>query len=427
MIDSIESALAFIHDATYRGGKNGLENMRLLMSRLGDPHKGIRYAHVTGTNGKGSVCAFIQAALREAGYRTGLYTSPFLQRFNERIRMNGAPISDEDLIRLTGLVKREVERMRSEGVYPTEFEITTAIGFLYLREQKVDVAVIEVGLGGRLDSTNIIEPMACAITSIGLDHTKTLGGTVEQIAYEKAGIAKPGIPMILYPCAEEAVTTVVASQCAMAGAPLVKLSADDLPSSWRVGLDGAHQYANAATAVAVLNAMDAAGLPVGEDAIRRGIARTRWPGRMEWVTALPPLPYAGRAILLDGAHNPHGARALADSLANGARLVGVVGMLRDKDAQGAARELARTFDRVYTVTPDSSRALPANELAEIYQAEGVRAAPCASLGEAMEAAARDAGDSVRLAVTGSLYLIGEARTYLRAPECGLLDGEAPYA
>ncbi|MCL1796655.1 MAG: bifunctional folylpolyglutamate synthase/dihydrofolate synthase, partial [Clostridia bacterium] len=184
-------ALDFIHGAYVLGEKNGLSNMRRLLARLSNPETGIRALHVAGTNGKGSVCALLQAALRCAGYKTGLYTSPFLERFNERIRIDGKPIPDESLVDLVERIAPEIETLRAGGYQPTEFEIGSALAFLYFAQEKVDVSVIEVGLGGRLDPTNTITPLVCGIASIGLDHQHILGATLPQIAAEKAGIAKP--------------------------------------------------------------------------------------------------------------------------------------------------------------------------------------------------------------------------------------------
>ncbi|MDR1569800.1 MAG: bifunctional folylpolyglutamate synthase/dihydrofolate synthase [Oscillospiraceae bacterium] len=425
--------------------------MRLLMALLGNPHQRMKCAHVTGTNGKGSVCAFIQAALRCGGYRTGLYTSPYLQRFNERIRVDGAPIPDEALIATTNRVALAVNELRKNGVYPTEFEITTAIGFLYLADQNLDIAVIEVGLGGRFDSTNVIDPLVCAITSIALDHTKTLGGTVEQIAFEKAGIAKPGVPLILYPGAQANIANVVRRQCESVGAYLIELAGDcarpvnsnsfhgrctfSIPDAamasgeYRlkradVALAGMHQYANAATALAAILMLKNRGFALSEAAIRAGLKRVRWPGRMEWVTATERLNCGGKRILLDGAHNPQGAQALAHALGRHSGAVAVVGMLRDKDAQGAARALAPVFRSVYTVAPGSSRAMSAQELAELYRREGTRAMACSSLDEALRRACLEAAASRWVVVTGSLYLVGQARTYLNAPDCSLLAEDA---
>ena len=205
-------AIDFIEGASGKGDKRGLYNMERLMERLGNPHKRLRAFHVAGTNGKGSICAFLDSSLRAAGYRTGLYTSPHLERFNDRMRLNGRPISDERLAEVTTRVAEQVEILRGEGVLPTFFEICTAVAFEFFAEENVDYAVIEVGLGGRRDSTNVITPMVSVIASIGFDHMKTLGNTLPEIAGEKAGIIKPGVPVVISPQPDE-VRSVFSARC----------------------------------------------------------------------------------------------------------------------------------------------------------------------------------------------------------------------
>lgn len=215
-------ALAFIHGATGIGKKNGLENMRALLARLGNPQQQFPSVHIAGTNGKGSVCAFVHAGLVCAGKNTGLYTSPFLQRYNERIRINGVPVSDAALAAVASRIKREVDALRQENISPTEFEIGTVAAFLYFAQQQVDYAVVEVGLGGRLDPTNVLLPRICAIASIGLDHTHILGDTLEKIALEKAGIAKPGVPLVLSAQVQGEASEAIAAHCRAVGAPLLR-------------------------------------------------------------------------------------------------------------------------------------------------------------------------------------------------------------
>jgi dihydrofolate synthase/folylpolyglutamate synthase len=322
-----------------------------------------------------------------------------------------------------------VRSLRDEGIYPTEFEIITAIGFVYFSEQRVDAAVIEVGMGGRLDSTNIIQPLATAITSIDLDHTKVLGGTVELIAYEKAGIAKPGAPMILYPGASEAVARVVRDRCAEVGAPFIPLGMDrddgSIADIIHVGLLGEHQWSNAATARAVCEAIDGRGLDVPGAAVDEGLIRADWPGRLEWVRSRRhDFP---RVVLLDGAHNPQGGRALAAYLNAIHRPVTLItGMLREKDAAGFTREIAPAVSRVLCVTPDSHRALRAEELARVYRDVCAKEAlVCPTLAAALHIAKASGEPPLGWCViAGSLYLVGEARTLLDAPPCTLLTSAA---
>ena len=390
-----EEALRFIHGASGRGKKVGLENMRALLARLGNPHGQFRAIHVAGTNGKGSVCAFLNAALCCAGQRVGLYTSPFLQRYNERMRLNGAPIDDGVLADLTGEVADAVEALRAEGVLPTEFEIGTAIAFLFFARAGADIAVVEVGLGGRLDPTNVIVPQCAAIASIGLDHTRTLGDTVEAIAWEKAGIAKPGVPLFLSAQASPSVRSVIASHCEAVGAPFFMAPADvGLP----LGLEGAHQRYNAALAVCALRA-----LGIDETSIAEGLRRTRWPARLEWIGEKPPL-------LLDGAHNPQGAQSLADYVSTlpRRRTVLLCGVMQDKDWRGVARALRPLADAAVTVAPPDRRGLDAVALASAF--EGIPSHACQSLEEAWDKARALAGPQGRVVGAGSLYLAGALRT-----------------
>lgn len=400
-----EQALAFIHGTKGHGKKDGLNNMRALLARLGNPEREFASIHVTGTNGKGSVCAFMNAGLCLAGKKTGMYTSPFLQRYNERFRLNGEPIADEKLAALTTEVAREVEALRAQGVMPTEFEIGTAIAFLFFAREKVDYAVIEVGVGGRLDSTNVITPCVCAIASIGLDHMKSLGDTMEKIAFEKAGIAKPGVPLILSAQVTGGPCEVIAAHCRAVGAPLLFAEKEEnLP----LGLPGAHQKFNAGVARMALETL---GVP--EETIAEGLRRARWPARLEWIE---------KNMLLDGAHNPQGARALARYVAGleKKRTALLCGILRDKDCEGMVKILAPICDEVVVVSPDSTRALPAQALAELFGKQG-RAAQCAPDAAAGIRMAREAaGEGGRVIAAGSLYLAGEVRTLVVGEDYALL-------
>ncbi|MDL2317536.1 bifunctional folylpolyglutamate synthase/dihydrofolate synthase [Eubacteriales bacterium OttesenSCG-928-A19] len=406
-----EGALAYIHGAHRTGKKNGLENMAHLLGLLGDPHRALRAIHVAGTNGKGSVCAFVEAGLRRAGYRTGLYTSPFLQRYNERMRVDGMPIADDTLAELTGRVAEAAETLAARDIFPTEFELGTAIAFLYLAEACVDIAVIEVGLGGRLDPTNVLHPMICAIAAIGLDHTGILGDTPVQIAREKAGIAKRGVPMLVSAQNTEPVLSVIRRECEAVGAPM---AVAEPVRDVSLGLRGAHQAFNAGLAVAVLQAADRAGLAVPEDAIALGLREARWPGRLEWIEGSPP-------YLLDGAHNEQGVlslKAYAQSLPSRETVL-ICGILRDKDWRTMARSLADIADRVITVRVDNLKAVPAEVLAQAFMDAGKRADPAPSVREALADAASIAGMSGRVLIAGSLYLVGEARTLLLGMESSM--------
>jgi len=410
-----ESAIAYIHGAYGQGAKDGLNNMRLLLERLGNPQDRFPSIHVAGTNGKGSVCAFLHAALTCSGYRTGLYTSPFLQRYNERMRVGGVPIADDALARLMERVAAEVDALRQTGVRPTEFEIGTALAFLYFAKEQVDIAVVEVGLGGRLDPTNVITPLVSVIASIGLDHMRVLGHTPEAIAREKAGIAKRDVPLVLSAQASEGVREVILAKCKAEGAPLYLAK----PAvGLALGLAGAHQAYNAGTAWEALSQLRRKGWNVPDANIREGFRRVRWPGRLEWVDVCPPL-------LLDGAHNPQGVQMLAEFLQGlpRARTVLLCGIMADKDWQAMARILAAVSDEAVTVAPDNKRALPAAALAYALGGHGVSARAADTLAGAYQAARSLAGPQGRIVAAGSLYLVGELRTLAVGPDSALLAQE----
>jgi len=402
-------AIDFIHGAYIMGEKDGLRNMKRLLARLQNPETSLRALHVAGTNGKGSVCALLQAALRCAGLRTGLYTSPFLERFNERIRIDGVPIPDDALAELMQIIAPEVEALRADGRKPTEFEIGSALAFLYFAREKVDAAVVEVGLGGRLDPTNVLTPLACGIASIGLDHQRILGDTLPKIAVEKAGIAKPGVPLILSAQVTGEAREAIEAVCAAAGA-LLTLAPPDVP--YAVNLPGAHQAFNAGLALEMLRH---SGLPVPETAIEAGFSRVTWPGRLEWVL--------GEKLLLDGAHNIQGAQALADYVRSlpKKRTVLLCGIMQDKDIDEMTSIFSGIADAAVAVAPRVKRALPAETLAEILAAKGVPAQGSESMEAALRAAQALAGDEGRVVAAGSLYLVGELRALSGAGENLLLS------
>ncbi|MBQ4609127.1 MAG: bifunctional folylpolyglutamate synthase/dihydrofolate synthase, partial [Clostridia bacterium] len=309
-------AIAKIHSVYPTGKKNGVENMRALMARLGNVQSAVPCVHVAGTNGKGSCCAMIERVLREAGYKTGLYTSPYIERYNERIRINGAPVSGEKLAQLVERVWPVYEACDRDGVHITEFEIGTALAFCAFAAEKVDVAIIEVGLGGRLDPTNIIHPLVSVITEVGMDHMQYLGNTIGEIALEKAGIMKRGVPVALGP-QEKAAGGVLLAAAKGLGCEVIDPDAENvretrqdvtfdvrLPGGMMknltVSLRGRHQAENACAALGAVEALKKRGFRIPPEAVRRGMGAVRWPGRLE---------YFGN-VILDGAHNDPGVRAL---------------------------------------------------------------------------------------------------------------------
>ena len=412
-----QEALAYIHAVHWQGHKPGLARTRALLAALGDPHKQLRFVHVAGTNGKGSTAAMLDSCLRCAGYKVGLFTSPYIIRFNERIQVNGAPIPDGDLVRLVEQVRPAAAAMAD---VPTEFELITALGMLYFAQQHCDIVVLEVGLGGALDSTNVIDPPECAvITALGMDHVKELGPTLADIAAAKAGIIKPGSPVVSYGGAPEA-DRVIAAAAAAQNAPLTVADFSKLTLR-AAGLDGqtfdydglagltlpllaGYQPRNAAVAIEALRALRGRGWQVPDSAIRQGLAQVRWPGRFELLRREPP-------FLLDGSHNAHGMRATVESLQArfpGEKFVFLVSIMADKDAGEMLRLLLPLAKAFVTVTAPSPRAIPAAELAARIEALGGRAEPADTIPAAVARTdALAAGGPA--AALGTLYFSGEVR------------------
>ena len=417
-----QEAIERIHSVYPTGRKNGIENMRALMARLGNVQSTLRMVHVAGTNGKGSCCAMIERVLREAGYKTGLYTSPYIERYNERIRVNGVPVCGERLAALVERVWPAVEACRRDGYLITEFELGTALAFVDFWMEKTDIAIIEVGLGGRLDPTNIITPQVCVITEVGMDHMQYLGGTIEEIALEKAGIIKHGIPVALGP-QEKAARAVLLAAAKGKEAPVIDPTAERVTQTSRsvtfdvrlagetikgltVSLSGAHQAENACAALGAISALRKRGMSIPLEAIRRGMANVRWPGRLE---------YFGH-VLLDGAHNDPGVRALcayADAWLPKEKTVLLTGMLRDKETDKMTERLSTRVRCAVCATPKVPRALPAQELAASFERFGVRTWAEPEASRALERARSLAGPEGIVLCAGSLYLIGEIRTLLR--------------
>lgn len=419
-----EEIIAAIHGSYATGSKHGLHNIKLLMEQL-CPRCRVPVIHVAGTNGKGSTCAMLESILRAAGYRTGLYTSPFLQMYQERIRLNGLPLEDKLLVKYGMRLLDAAKMLESQDVQATPFELGTALALSTFEGEQVDVAIVEVGLGGRLDPTNVVEPCLCAITAIGMDHMNLLGNTLEEIAGEKAGIIKAGVPVVCHP-AEEPVARVFAQQALRMGAPLRQLNHGQcqcmhqdakgstanytLENDWadiRVPLAGAHQQANAMVVLALVEELRKQGWSISDEAVRSGLACTRWPARLEW---------CGR-VLIDGAHNPQGIAALQDyvqTFLQGEKRVLLTGVLADKLQPDMLGMLAHMADTAVTVTPDNPRAMPAAELAQRLNDVGGHAQAADTLENGLRMAQQMAGDGVVIAA-GSLYFAGALRTVLGLP------------
>jgi dihydrofolate synthase/folylpolyglutamate synthase len=382
----------------------GLDRMVRALDALGHPERHFPVLHVGGTNGKGSTCAMAAAALAAEGHRVGLYTSPHLVRFNERIEVAGTPIGDaaleaciEEVRRACPWHERGVEADRL-----TYFEVATLAGLLHFAREGVGAAVVEVGLGGRFDATNAIVPKVTVIARIGLDHTQLLGDTVEQIAFEKAGIFKAGVPAVVHGRQPPGALETLRAEALRRAAPFVVAAAD---YAGEVALPGPHQRGNAALAEAALRELRGAGVRVGDEAIAAGIAGARWPGRLEQLGG----------VLLDGAHNPDGAAALAVALRAlhpGRPVELVFGVLADKDHHRMLDVLVPAVRRLHVVAPLTPRGRAATETARAAAERGAEAHVHATVGEALDCARRSAGPDGLVCVAGSLYLVGEARDAL---------------
>lgn len=419
-MQDIRTTLTYLYDLQFFGIKFGLENTRALLQLVGNPHKKFPVIHVAGTNGKGSVCAMLASIFEAAGLRCGLYTSPHIVHFSERIRINNIEISENDIVRLTRLLQPEIDRLQC-----TFFEATTVMAFQYFAEQHVDIAVIETGLGGRLDATNVVEPEVSVITTIDFDHMAYLGDTLEKIASEKAGIIKPDKPVIVGNIPPEAFS-VMQNKAHENRSPLYALGTHITIQNSEVGIDGGcmdaqwrfsdsqgtitkinipligeHQLDNAALAVAAARLQTR--FSVSDDDIRKGIRAVIWKGRC-FIKRKRPW------VIVDAAHNPAGMRSLARSIAllhkeiTGQKIL-MIGMLSDKDSRNALHEIVPLFDRVVAVTPPNPRALPADALAALIHQTGKPVAVIPDTVSAYDTTLQKLKADDLLVVTGSFYVL----------------------
>ena len=400
--------LSYLFSLEHFGIKFGLENITAIVERLGRPDRTFKSVHVAGTNGKGSVTAMVDAALRAAGHRTARYTSPHLADLSERFVIGGRPVAHDTLVCAVATVRDVVESLRFDGtlgVQPTFFEVTTAVAFELFRRAEVEIAVLEVGLGGRLDATNIVSPFVTAITSIALDHQLYLGSTLAEIAFEKAGIIKAGVPVVVGPVDPESLG-VIARVANERGAALIRATPADA-APFTLGLYGDHQRANAGVAVRVLEQLTARGVGVPSDAVARGLADPEWPGRLDQ-RRLPD----GRELLLDAAHNPAGAAALATYLtAESQRRPLVFAAMRDKDIDGMFRILLPAIGAAVMTRASNPRSADPGMLADSAR----RIAPALPI--AIEPSSTDALAAVwrmspRIVVAGSIFLLGDVMRQL---------------
>ena len=388
-----QEAIDWLYELRLLGSKLGLENPRQLAAHAGNPHHSLKIIHVAGTNGKGSVCAMLESIYRAAGYKTGLYTSPHLVSFRERIQVNREPIAETEAVRLTECMQALLRQFPA-GQLPTFFEVITVMALEHFARAQCDIVLLETGLGGRLDATNIVTPLATVITPIALDHQQYLGETLAQIAAEKAGIIKQGIPALSAPQPPEAIAVLEQT------GPITFVDAEHATA-----LAGKHQRQNAALAAATVEALQTT-LPVKNDSIETGLANVHWPARAQ------AIEHDGRKLLLDAVHNPASAEALRGVLAelhSGQRPALLLGVLADKNWEQMVGILAPVAGRIVCVPVSSERTLPPDELAEACrQQTDCEVIASASLEDGLAAVAAD--DFV--VITGSIYLLGEAMELL---------------
>lgn len=412
-------AIDYITNRDWRESRLGLERIEALLERLGNPHKNLRYVHVAGTNGKGSICAMTSSVLTAAGYKTGLYTSPYINYFNERIQVDGKPIETDILTALTKQVGIEADLMDD---HPTEFELITAIAFVYFNLIACDIVVLEVGLGGRLDATNAISvPEVAVITPISFDHIAELGNTLEKIAIEKGGIIKHDSCVVSSPQTHEVKKT-LESICIKQNATITFLDTAVIKSTQNsiegqrfdydgideleINLLGTYQLENAAMSVMVIDHLNKKGWHISEHAIREGLKNAKWPARFEILNKHP-------LVIVDGGHNPQCIDSLVDSLNiyfPGKAVTLIAGVMADKDYDAMFAKLLPLIGRVFTVTPDNKRALLAHALAEYFSSKGIQEVKaCRSVEQGVDEAMSSVEKEEVVCAVGSFYMAGAIR------------------
>ena len=412
-------AVEFVESSSIVRERYGLEKLQQALHLLGDPHHHTEFVHIAGTNGKGSTAAMTASVLQTAGYRTGLYTSPHLMRYNERMQIDGVPISDEDFVEAASQVQRVCEQL---GGVPIVFEVLTLMALWYFAQQHCDIVVLEVGIGGLLDSTNVIpSPKVAIITQLGMDHTETLGNTLEEIAAQKGGIVKEGTPTVMA-LQEPSAVAIVQQICDKHHAPLALADPERLRvldasvagqmledreyGKLMLPLAGEHQRKNAANVLEAVAMLRTQGYHINDDDVREGIAKTVWPARFERLSTAPD-------FILDGGHNPqclHAATAALREYYPGQKVVFLVGMMADKDTDHMLAEMASIAKSFVCIRPDSPRAMQPQLLAQqLTERFHLPACACGSVREGIAEATRQAGKEGVGCALGSLYLAGEVR------------------
>ena len=412
-----EEALHYIHSNFWQGSKPGLERTQTLLKKLGNPEQKLRFIHVAGTNGKGSFCSMLSSILIEQGYRVGTYTSPYILRFNERMKINGNDIPDEKLAQITEEVRPIADSMEEK---PTEFELITAIAMKYFYQEQCELVVLECGMGGRLDSTNVIDnPILSVITGISLDHTAFLGDTIAKIAAEKAGIIKENRP-ILFCGKDKEAEQVISEKAASRSAPfytvenretkLFEATLEGTRFSWRnyddvfIPLLGTYQPENAQNVLYATELLNKEGIKISEEAIQKGLKAVKWPARYEIVSKDP-------LIICDGGHNPEGIESAVQSTKlyfKEEKLLVITGVMADKDYRYMSKCISEIAEAVFCITPENPRALKGEEYAALFRSLGIEASDCASPKDALTLAIKKAKEEKKaILCVGSLYMYGQ--------------------
>ena len=421
---NLEQTLEYIHGNYWNGGTFGLGRMNQLLDLIGHPEKGLKFIHIAGTNGKGSTASMSANILRKAGYTVGLYTSPYIFKFHERMQVNGECISDEELIQICAEIKEKADTMESQ---PSEFELVTSTAFVYFKRHNCDIISLEVGMGGEYDATNTIEPPEVAVlTNIGLDHVEILGDTLEKIAETKSKIVKPGCDCVTYrePASVEAVFE---ARCKEVGADWTKADFDSIELlsaslegqvfNWgpykelHLPLLGQHQLKNAAAVLTIIQVLRKRGWNISDEALREGLATVSWPGRFELVAREP-------LFIVDGGHNPQCIEALVNNVRDylgDRKLVILSGVLRDKDFNQMYKDMVPFATEMVTVTPNNpSRAMPAAELKAYLEQFGKPVTACDKIADGVRLAKQKAGKDGVVLAYGSLYMVGDIENAARA-------------
>ncbi|MBO5395877.1 MAG: bifunctional folylpolyglutamate synthase/dihydrofolate synthase [Clostridia bacterium] len=419
---TLGEAVNYYHSLEKFGIMPGLERISLLSERLGSPHKKLKFIHVAGTNGKGSTCTALASVLHSAGYKTGLYTSPYVIDFRERIQLGMKMISPEDLISCTEKVKGAIEELSDEGVKITEFEAVTAAAFLFYAEKECDIVVLETGLGGRFDATNIIEnPLCSIITSVSFDHIGVLGDTLGKIAFEKCGIIKKGCPVITGSEQPVEVLKVIKETAEEMKSPLILRDSEELfelvsesitgtvvdssEGKFEIPFPGRHQLHNMSLVTGAVCVLREKGFDIGSEAVIRGTENARIPARIEVLSKNP-------LVILDGSHNDGSTAALGQLIKKhleGKRILAVMGMMADKDIKKSLGNLIPFFSKVITVEPSNPRSMRSEELADIVGKFGIESISCKDPVQGVETAFSLLDGFDVLIVCGSLYLAGDVR------------------